>query len=56
MELYKELYLHLFREIEKAIVHLNQNNVGLALDTLRKSTEYAEEMYVCAETEPSSTQ
>ena len=49
MELYKEMYLHLFREIEKAIVHLEQNNVGLALDTLMHSTEYTEEMYISAE-------
>ncbi len=49
MELYKEMYFHLFREIEKAVSQLRQVNVGLALETLQRATEHTEEMYISAE-------
>ena len=46
MNLYKDMYLHLFREISHALDALDQMNFGTAKELLKDATCHTEEMYM----------
>ena len=50
MDLFKELYFHLFNRITDALEQIQAQNYGVAADLLRQAQQEAEEQYLSAET------